>query len=107
MQKIYPENAEKKALSLCGLCLKSGRLALGESAARKAVLTEKAFLVVFASDCGENTRKKLEALCAEKNIPVNIFSEKEKLGNALGKDGKAVIAFLDKGFAEAFKKIIS
>ena len=92
MRKIYPENTENKALSLCGLCLKSGRLALGESAVRKAVLTEKAFLVVFASDCGENTRKKLEAL-GVKNLRLVINRFDKKMFKKLGfyKDLDAVI----------------
>ena len=107
MPDFYSEQKEKKALSLLGLCLKASRLSLGESAVRKTVLAGKAFLVIFASDCGENTFGKLETLCAEKNTPVMIFSEKEKLGKALGKEGKAVVAVSDQGFAEAIKKIIS
>ena len=107
MQTGSVSAAEGKALSMLGMSLKAGRLALGESAARKALLSGKAELVIFASDCADNTRKKLELLCEKQNTPIIIFSVKENLGKALGKDGKAVLALTDKGFAEAIKKIIS
>ena len=107
MQTDSAFSAEGKALSMLGMSFKAGKLALGESAARKALLSGKAELVIFAADCADNTRKKLELLCKEQNTPIIIFSVKENLGKALGKDGKAVLALTDKGFAEAVKKIIS
>ena len=55
MQTGSVSAAEGKALSMLGMSLKAGRLALGESAARKALLSGKAELVIFASDCADNT----------------------------------------------------
>ncbi len=97
---------KEKILGMLGLCTRAGKLALGDSAVKEAVVRGKAKLVIIAADCGENTRGKIENLCNEKNVPRVEFSEKSIIGKAVGRDDKAVVAITDKNFAEAVKKLL-
>ena len=96
---------EQKILSLLGLATKAGKLAHGDSAVKEALLKGKAFLVITAGDCGENTREKVIKLCETKKTEIVTFSTKKDIGKAVGRDDKAVVALLDDGFAGAVKKL--
>ncbi|MDP4118330.1 MAG: ribosomal L7Ae/L30e/S12e/Gadd45 family protein [Bacillota bacterium] len=96
-----------KILRLLGLCVKSGGLAPGDSAVKDAILRGRAHFVIIAEDCGENTRKKFERLCSEKNVECAVFCKKSVIGRAVGKDEKAVVAVTDKNFADAVGKLIN
>ena len=96
----------KKVMGLLGLATAGGRIAPGDSAVREAIFRGKAQLVIFAADCGENTKEKIMRLCLEKGVPTAEFSDKETIGKAIGRDGKAVIALTDAGFAKAVQKLI-
>lgn len=96
----------KKISGLLGLSTASGRIALGDSAVRDAIFRGKAQLVIFAADCGENTKEKIMRLCLEKGVPTTEFSDKETIGKAVGREGKAVVALTDAGFAKAVQKLL-
>lgn len=95
---------DKKILGLLGLATAGGRIAPGDTAVRDAIFRGKAQLVVLARDCGENTKEKFVRLCSEKEITCIEMFDKETIGKAIGKEGKAVIALTDRGFAEAVMK---
>lgn len=98
---------DKKIAGLLGLATAGGRIALGDTAVRDAIFRGKAQLVIFAADCGENTREKITRLCSEKNVAFIEFSDKETIGKAVGREGKAVVALTDRGFADAVLKNIA
>ncbi len=98
---------DKKILGLLGLATAGGRIALGDTAVREAVYSGKAQLVIFAADCGENTKEKITKLCSGRNVAYIEFSDKETIGKAVGRDGKAVVALTDRGFAQAVLKHIA
>ena len=97
----------KKLLGMLGLATAAGRIALGDTAVRDAIFRKKATLVIFASDCGENTREKIEKICNEKGIKTATYSDKQTIGKAVGREGKAVVAITDKGFGDAIEKLLS
>jgi len=98
---------DKKILGLLGLATAGGRIALGDTAVREAVSYGKAQLVIFAKDCGDNTKEKISKLCSLKSIAFIEFSDKETIGKAVGREGKAVVALTDRGFADAVRKYIA
>lgn len=93
-----------KILSMLGLAKKAGRLAGGEFAVEKAVKGGKARMVVVASDASDNTRKMFINMCTFYQVPCYLYSSKESLGHALGRDIQASAAVLDDGFADAISK---
>ncbi len=94
------EKIEKKILSLLGLAMRAGKMASGEFQTETAVKSETAFLVVIAKDASDNTKKLFQDKCSFYKIPIISFGTKEELGHAIGKEYRASLAILDKGFAE-------
>lgn len=97
---------ENKIYSFIGLARKAGAIVTGEGLTEQAVKREKALLVLVTHDASINTRKKIETVLYDKNIPLLEFGHKEKLGHMLGKTFFSVIAVTDRGFAERIKQLI-
>ncbi len=95
------EKIEKKILSLFGLATRAGKIASGEFQTETAVKSGTAFLVVIAKDASDNTKKLFQDKCSFYKIPIIFFGTKEELGHAIGKEYRASLAILDKGFSEA------
>lgn len=91
----------KKILSLFGLATRAGKIASGEFQTETAVKSGTAFLVVIATDASNNTKKLFQDKCSFYKVPIVSFGTKEELGHAIGKEYRASLAILDKGFAEA------
>ncbi len=99
------EKIEKKIFSLFGLATRAGKIASGEFQTETAVKSGTAFLVVIAKDASDNTKKLFQDKCSFYKIPIIFFGTKEELGHAIGKEYRASLAILDKGFAEAIINI--
>lgn len=97
---------ENKIYSFIGLAKKAGAIATGEGLTELAIKRRKANLVIVTKDASANTRKKIETVLYESNIPILDFGHKEKLGHMLGKKFFSVIAITDRGFAERIKELI-
>lgn len=95
---------EKKILSYLGLAMKAGKLASGEFMTEKSVKEGKALLVIVAGDASENTKKMFRNMCDFYHVPMYTMGDKESLGHGIGKEFRASLAVLDKGFADAIKK---
>ena len=98
---------DKKILSLFGLAARAGRLASGEFQTETAVKEGTACLVIVAEDASENTKKLFRDKGSYYKVPVVVMGTKEELGHAIGKEFRASLALLDKGFAEAVMKKIN
>ena len=96
--------ANKKILSMFGLAARAGKIASGEFQTETAVKSQTAYLVVVAEDASDNTKKLFRDKCSFYKIPIIILGTKEELGHAIGKEFRASLALLDKGFAEAVIK---
>lgn len=98
------ETAEKKLFSLLGLAQKAGYVASGEFMTEKAVKEGAAVLVLVAADASENTKKLFRNMCSFYQVPMYIFSEKTKIGHAIGKEFRASLAVKEGGMANAMEK---
>ena len=98
------QNNAKKVFSYIGLATKSGKVASGEFSTEKAVKEGKASLVIVAEDASNNTKKMFTNMCTYYKVPIYFFGEKFELGHAMGKEFRASLALLDKGFADAVEK---
>lgn len=89
-------------LSLLGLALRGGNLAVGEEAVETAVQGRGARLVLAASDAAENTLRRAERFagvgqCLWLQLPFT----REELGRAVGRSRTALAAVTDIGLANA------
>lgn len=97
-----------RVLSMIGLATKAGKTVTGEFMSEKAVKEGKACLVIVASDASDNTKKKFINMCSYYQVTIREYANKVLLGNACGKEFRATLAILDKGFADSIlKKMIS
>ena len=95
-----------RALSLIGLATKAGKTVSGEFSTEKSIKTGKGYLAVVAEDSSENTKKKFRNMCSFYEVPLYIFSDKENLGHAMGKEFRASMAVQDANFAQAIIKAL-
>lgn len=98
---------EHKIYQTIALCQKARRLVAGEFAAKQAVYEKTAQLVIVATDASQNTKKLFRDKCAYREILYIEWGTKEKLGQILGKDIRAVIAIVDEGFANKMSTMLS
>ena len=91
------------ALSLLGLALRGGNLAVGEEPVREACKTRRATLVLTADDAARNSVDRAKRWAEESGVPwIQVSWDKETLGNALGRKLCAVAALTDKGLTAVF-----
>lgn len=106
-RRNYPKvNDFQKVYNLIGLACKGGNLVAGTEKCKKAVLSNSAKLVLLSTDCSDNTRKLFNDKCLYRDIPIAIFGTKDRLGKAVGKDYRTVLAILNEGFSREIMKLI-
>ena len=89
-------------LSLLGLALRGGRLAVGEEPAALAAKAGQARLILLASDAAGNTLRKAEHLAQEGHcLWLTLPFSKAEMGGALGRGTAAIAALTDTGLAAA------
>ena len=98
-------SSEDKIKGLLGIAAKGRNIASGAFQTEKAVKDGKAYLVIVSNDAGDNTKKDFNDMCAYRSVPIIFFSEKEKLGNCIGKELRSCAAILDEGIAKSILKL--
>ena len=93
-------------LSLFGFASKAGKLSFGTHATTFAIESNKAKLVLAASDISEKSVKELKFKADKQNIEVLNLSgiDTAALSKRIGKNC-GIVAVNDSGFADAIKKI--
>ena len=84
---------EAKAFRYLGLAARAGCVPSGEFQTENAVRSGK-----------ENTKKKFRNMCEYRNVPVFEFSDKETLGQRIGRGERSSCAITDENLAGAFIK---
>ena len=89
-------------LSLLGLALRGGRLAIGEEPVEAVARAKDARVLLLASDAADNTRRRVEhfadaGACLWLRVPFT----KEEMGRQFGRTSVAVAAVTDVGLASA------
>ena len=100
---------KERLLGLAGLAAKAGKVIFGTPMVCDAMRAgKKMYLVLEASDCSENTHKRITDRCTYYRIPHRrIDAGTGELAHALGKSGDlAVVAITDKGLAEAIRALL-
>lgn len=92
---------EQKVKNLLGLAQRAGKLISGDFAVEKAVKRGGAPLVLLAMDCAANNTKKYTQMAENHGVPLRTLLTKEELGQAIGKELRAVVLVNDSGFAKA------
>lgn len=95
---------QDRVLQQLGLAARAGRIAAGGFSAEEAVKSRKARLVLIAEDAKANTVKKFTDKCTFYKIPFRFYGTKEALGHAVGREERACVAVIDRGFAESILK---
>ena len=95
-----------KVLSMLGLAAKAGNIASGEFSTEKSVKEGKAYLVIVAGDASDNTKKHFRDMTTFYEVPMFIYSEKENLGHAIGKEFRASLSVNNEGFAKSIAEKI-
>lgn len=97
---------QSKVFSLLGLAARSRNVVSGEFMTEKSVKAGTAVLVLVSMDASENTRHSIKNMCDFYHVPMYLFGTKEELGHAMGKEMRASLAILDRGFADSIKKLL-
>ncbi len=96
-------NAEQLLFTV-GLARKAGKVTSGTEMVCGEIRKKKVFLVLYASDVSENTKKRITDCCRFYEVPCHICSaDKTILGSAIGKDFAACVGITD----ENLSKLIS
>jgi ribosomal protein L7Ae-like RNA K-turn-binding protein len=91
---------ENKWKSLLGIATRARKITSGEELVIKEVRSNRAKLVIIASDASSNTMKKVTDKASYYHVPVKMVSDRYELGHAIGKDARVVVAITDAGFAK-------
>ena len=92
----------KRVLSLLGLALRGGNLAVGEEPVEAAARAKDARVLLLACDAADNTRRRAEHLAlAGQCLWLQVPFAKEELGRALGRTSVALAEVTDVGLAGA------
>lgn len=95
-----------KVLNMLGMAQRAGKVAAGEFSAEKMIQSGKARSVLVAEDASDNTKKRFRDKCLFYNIPFAMFATKDRLGHAIGKEMRAVIALSDEGLSKAVFRLL-
>lgn len=87
-------------LSRLGFARKAGRLSLGFSASKEAIVSNKAKLIIVANDISEKTEKEIRFFVGGKCPVEKLVFDTEAVSKAIGFRA-GVIAVNDEGFAQA------
>lgn len=86
--------------SFLGLALRAGKVKTGEETVLKQIRNQSLHLVLIAGDASPNTQKKFKDKTSFYQIPIRITANRERLGQAIGKESRVIIGITDKGFAD-------
>lgn len=103
------QDKTQKLIGLLGLAAKAGKLIYGTPMTCDALRERKKIYYVFkASNCSENTSKRIADKCKYYNVQlINVELDTCELARRLGKSGElAVVALADAGFADGIKKLL-
>lgn len=101
-------NSHDRILSLLGLSLRGGNLAVGEEPVDAAARAKDARLLLLAADSADNTRRRCEHMAQVGNcLWVRLPCTKEQVGRALGRTSVALAAVTDIGLASALAKLLA
>ncbi|MBS4217710.1 YlxQ family RNA-binding protein [Bacillus sp. FJAT-49711] len=97
---------QEKWMSLLGLANRARKIISGEELVVKEIKNGRAKLVLISKDASSNTSKKIQDKCTYYDVPFRFVESREKLGHAIGKDERVVVAILEDGFAKKLTSML-
>lgn len=91
----YSMDNKNRFLKFLGICKKSGKLISGDYSVEKAIIKNKAVLIILAEDCSKEKSDKYKQLSISSNLDLIQVFKTTELGSAIGKSLSAVIAITD------------
>ncbi len=98
--------ADEKFFRMLGLAARMRGIAFGEGAAKDAIRSGKAGLVIVASDASDNTKKKFRNSSEFYSVKLIEYSDKLTLGKYTGREFAVVLAITNQGIAEELQKCL-
>ncbi len=97
---------DKKIMSLLSIAKKAGFVKSGDFSAGTCLTSGNARLIIMAKNASINTKQKFGNKTFYYEVPYIVYSTKEKLSWAIGKNDCAVIAITDEGLAAKLHEMI-
>ena len=96
-----------KILSLLSIAARGGNIKSGEFQTEDAVKRGAARLVIVANDASDNTKKKFSDMCDFYGTDFKLYSDRESLGGAIGKDYRASLCIVEDGLAQKVLALVN
>ncbi|GAW94304.1 L7Ae/L30e/S12e/Gadd45 family ribosomal protein [Calderihabitans maritimus] len=90
--------------TLLGFAQRAGKIVSGRSAVLGQLKKGRAQMVILATDSASDLQGEVKSWCSGRKIPVFYAGTKVELGLAIGKSPRAVLAVLDRNFAERIEQ---
>lgn len=95
----------EKAWGMIGLCARAGQAVSGEAGCEMSVRQGQAALVLLDGGASPNMRKRFLDACAFRQVPLYTL-EAERLGQAIGKPERMVVAIKTGAMAERLRLLL-
>lgn len=97
---------KNKIYGLIGLARRAGKINFGTQSSIEAIEKRKAKLIIVTEDSAERTKKNFKILSENKNVPIRVYGNIEKMSESIGQTNKAVITINDENFSNEIIKLI-
>lgn len=94
-----------KFFQFLGLIKKSGNLIEGYNKCEEAVKRQSVFLCILSLECADNTKRKFEKYCSDKNIEIIENIKSDDLAAAVGREKINVLMVKDRKMSENLVKL--
>jgi len=96
----------QRVFSLLGQARKSGKATCGTTLVEGEIRRggDNRWIGLLAADASPNIMEKIEKTLRTASVPYRIFSDKEELGNAVGKSPRSIVLVKDEGIARAIRE---
>lgn len=97
-------NCDNKAFfGMLSLCMKAGKLAIGEAKSENTVRSDAAKLIILSEDASDNTKKKFSNMSEFRSVPIVFIGSRDEIGHYVGRRFAVSCCVTDDGFAKRLK----
>lgn len=90
---------ENHFYQLLGLAYRAKKIVSGEELVLNEIKKKTAKLVILSNDASNQTKQKFQTKCLHYKVKLVQVGDRVRLGQAIGKEQRVVLAVLDEGFA--------
>ena len=97
----------KKIGGLLGLARKAGKVVFGTESTIEAINKKQVTLILVAEDAADRTKRNMEKIAKERQIPIYVYGTIEELSNSIGQHNKAILGIKEVHFSKEIIKIMN